>query len=79
MFGAMFIVLFPSFGLGVGDQPALLFGPKLLLLFKVRFAASRRNDDEGGRGAAIAFDVPGNGRAHIFVVTFDDVGDDRRV
>jgi hypothetical protein len=23
----MFIVVFPSFGFGVGDQPALLFGP----------------------------------------------------
>jgi hypothetical protein len=75
----MFIVFSLPFGLGVGDQPALLFGPKLLLLFKVRFAASRRNNDEGGRGAAIAFDVPGNGRAYIFVVAFDDVGDDRRV
>ncbi|MFA5990246.1 MAG: hypothetical protein WC803_11665 [Sphingomonas sp.] len=59
----MFIVFFPSFGLGVGDQPALLFGPKLFLLFKVGFVAPHRNDDEGGRRTAIAFDVPGNGRA----------------
>ena len=79
MFGAKFIVFSLPFGLGVGNQPALLFGPKLFLLFKVRFAAPRRNNDEDGRGAAIPLHVPVDGRLQIFVVAFDDVGDDRRV
>jgi hypothetical protein len=45
MFGAC-IVFFPSFGLGVGDQPALLFGPLFFQNWQFFVGRPRWNFDD---------------------------------
>ncbi|MDM7956600.1 hypothetical protein [Blastomonas sp.] len=75
----MFIVVFLPFGLCRFNQISLQFGPLNFEFGQLRFVASGRHDDVAWRGAAIALDVSGNGRLQVFVVAFDDVGNDRGI